>query len=168
MQRIMIIGSPGSGKSTLAKSIAQAFDLPLVHLDKLYWKKGWMESSAEEFDEKLSEVLKQETWVIDGNYSRTIAMRLKRADTVIFLDYPRRICLWRVIKRILKNHGTTRSDMGNDCPERFDISFLKFVWRFRKNSRENILALLSETKEKQIITIRNKKDDQQFKETYLS
>ncbi len=162
MQRIMIIGSPGSGKSTLAKSIAQKWSLPLVHLDKLFWKAGWVEAAAEEFDQKLAQVLKGEAWVIDGNYSRTISMRLERADAVIFLDYPRRVCMWRIFKRIAKNYGETRSDMGNGCPERVDLSFLKFVWNFQKNSRQKILALLSEIHEKQIIIIHNKRDEQNF------
>lgn len=84
MKRMMIIGSPGSGKSTLAKLIAQKEGLPLVHLDKLFWQEGWVETPAEEFDRRLAEAVEMDAWVIDGNYTRTISMRLKRADTVVF------------------------------------------------------------------------------------
>ncbi|MDY4976662.1 MAG: AAA family ATPase [Clostridia bacterium] len=162
MKRMMIIGSPGSGKSTLAKLIAQKEGLPLVHLDKLFWQEGWVETPAEEFDRRLAEAVDKDAWVIDGNYTRTISMRLKRADMVVFLDYPRRICMWRICKRILKHYGRTRSDMGSGCPERFDVSFLQYVWNFRKHSREKILALLTDAKGKQIVHIQNKKEYRHF------
>lgn len=162
MKRIMVIGSPGSGKSTLSKKLAKSFHLPLVHLDKLFWNEGWIESSKEEFDHRLRQILMQNDWIIDGNYSRTLSMRLERADTVIFLDYSKYICTCRVIKRVLKAYGTTRSDMGNGCPERFDLEFLKYVWNFRKNNRNKILGLLSGMKEKEIIVLHNKKELKHF------
>ena len=116
MERIMIIGCPGSGKSTLAVKLAEKLKLPLIHLDKLYWKEGWVESSAQEFSEKLEKALEQTRWIIDGNYGATIRQRLEMADTVIFLDYSRYLCMERAIKRIIFGYGKTRSDTRNVTP----------------------------------------------------
>lgn len=155
MKRIIIIGSPGSGKSTLSQKLSDKLRLPVVHLDKLWWKSGWVESSREEFDQKLDAVLNEDKWIIDGNFSRTLPKRLERADTVIFLDYPTLTCVYRVLKRIVTCRGKTRDDMAEGCPERFDLEFLKYVFSFRKKNRDKILSLLEGANDKKIIVIRN-------------
>ena len=166
MERIMIIGCPGSGKSTLAVKLGEKLKLPVIHLDKLYWKKGWVESSAQEFLEKLEKELKRPQWIIDGNYGATIPQRLERADMVIFLDYPRSVCLSRALKRILSGYGKTRPDMGEDCPERLDIEFLKYIWFFRKKNRSGLAKMLAKTPEK-VIIIRNRKEYRRFFKKFL-
>ena len=75
-QRILIIGCPGSGKSTLARRLSAQTGLPIVHLDALYWLPGWVERSREDFDALLQDKLEKPRWIIDGNYTRTLAMRL--------------------------------------------------------------------------------------------
>lgn len=162
MHKIIVIGCPGSGKTTLAKIVADTLSLPLVHLDSLFWKEGWEHISREEFDEKLSCELEKDRWIIDGNYSRTIKMRLDCADTVVFLDYPAYVCVWRVIKRLVSNYGKTRSDMGTDCPERFDYEFIKYVWNFNKTERKKLYEKLADVSGKQIIIIHNKKELENF------
>lgn len=143
MEQILVIGCPGSGKTTLAKSLASKLDLPLVHLDALFWRDGWKNLSAGEFDKLLEKELEKPRWIIDGNYNRTLITRLRRADTVIYLDYPRRICLAGVIGRYFKNRGKTRSDIGGNCPEKLDFPFLKFVWEFNKKYRKFYRELLA-------------------------
>lgn len=128
MKRILIVGRPGSGKSTLAVKLSEKLNLPLVHLDKIFWKDGWVETEREEFDSRLIAELEKDSWIIDGNYGRTIPLRLKYADTVICFDYPKLLCIWRVLKRVFTNYGKVRPDMGENCPEKFDLEFLKFVW----------------------------------------
>ena len=162
LDRILFIGSPGSGKSTLAKIVAEKKNLPLVHLDRLFWRDGWTQVSKEDFDRSLAEELKKERWIIDGNFSRTMEMRIARADTIVFLDYPRHICVFRVLKRVITNYGESRSDMGGNCPERFDLSFLKFVWKFPEHSKKKILSLLENAEGKNVITVRNEKERKAF------
>lgn len=99
MKRIMILGSAGSGKSTLAKQLNAITGIEVVHLDTLYWKSGWIEASKEEFELEHRKRIQKESWIIDGNYRKTIDERLFLADTVIFIDMPRLLCIFRAIKR---------------------------------------------------------------------
>ena len=120
MERILIIGICGSGKSTLARQLGEKTGIPVVHLDALGWLPGWQERPKEEFDALLMEALQKPRWIIDGNYGRTIPLRLKYCDAVIWLDFNRFAALWGVVRRVASNRGRTRPDMGADCPERFD------------------------------------------------
>ncbi|MCH5187824.1 MAG: AAA family ATPase [Oscillospiraceae bacterium] len=162
MDRILIVGSPGSGKTTLGRIMAEKLGIPLVHLDKLFWREGWVEAPRDEFDALLTAELKKDKWIIDGNFSRTLNMRLQRADTVIFLDYPSPVCLLRVLKRVAKNYGITRPDMGEGCPEKLDLEFLSYVWSFRSKERPVIVERLSAAKNVELITIRNKREYKEF------
>ena len=138
--KILIIGSCGAGKSTLARSLHEATGLPVVHLDTLHWLPGWTERTKEEFLSLLREELEKPSWIIDGNYSGSLPLRLQYCDAVIWLDYSRVTCLWGVVKRIIMNRGRTRPDMGPDCPERFDWDFIKYVWHFDGRKFEPLLA----------------------------
>lgn len=142
MKKIIILGSPGAGKSTFSFALAEKTGLPLYHLDKMFWREGWVNVSKDELDAQIKDVLRKDEWIIDGNYSRTIPMRLEKCDTVFYLDYPRLVCFFGVVRRVLGSLGKTRPDMAEGCPERFDLEFLKFVWNFRKKQRAGILALL--------------------------
>ena len=112
MKRIMIIGCGGSGKSTLAQQLGQKLGLPVIHLDKLFWTPGWVSIPKEEFDRVHADAVSKEKWIIDGNFDRTIPVRLKRCDTVIYLDFSRFACLMGVLKRVLTTYGKVRPDMG--------------------------------------------------------
>ena len=157
-KKISIIGCPGSGKSTLAKKLAKEYNLPLVHLDSIYWRKNWTNISNEEFDKILEEKMAKDRWLIDGNFDRTIIKRIEKSDTIIYLDYHRMTCVIRVIKRLIKNRGRVRSDMGESCYEKFDLEFIKFIWGFNKSNRDKYYKLLEAEKNKNIYILKNKKD----------
>jgi adenylate kinase family enzyme len=135
MQRVLIIGPCGSGKSTLARELAPLLGLPLVHMDQLGWQAGWVETEKAELNARLADVVAQDTWMIEGNYGSTLAPRLDRADTVIYLDFPIRLCLWRLIKRIVMHRGRSRPDMPEGCPERFDATFFWYVLNWNSGPR---------------------------------
>lgn len=156
MERIMIIGCPGSGKTTLAKELSEILHIQVTHLDRLNWQGEWETVSAEEFDRRLEKAVRKQRWIIDGNYNRTVPVRLKRADTVIYLDFNRLQCLFGVIKRIIKYHGVSRPDMGGNCPEKFDMEFFGFIWKFNKDNRSNYYDMLSKVKGKRVIILRNR------------
>jgi len=139
MQRVLVIGCGGAGKSTLSRKLAPALGLPLVGLDRAYWRPGWIEPSKEEWRAIVEKLVAGPAWLMDGNFSATFDLRMPRADTVIWLDFPRRTCLRRVLTRIIKGYGRTRADLPDGCPEQFDAEFLRFVWNFPTRSRPNIV-----------------------------
>ncbi|MEQ8655136.1 MAG: hypothetical protein RIC87_21925 [Kiloniellales bacterium] len=144
MQRVMIIGGPGSGKSTLARQIGEALDLPVYHIDRLFWRPGWQESEKGPFNEKLRRLYLDERWIVEGNYSRTWPERVARADCIIFLDLPTPLRLWRLLKRMLASYGQVRADMAPGCPERLDWAFLHYAATFPTHSRPRALELLAQ------------------------
>ena len=162
MERIMIIGCGGSGKSTLARQLGEKTGLPVVHLDKLFWRPGWVSISREEFDELHRNALAQPRWIMDGNFDRTIPERLARCDTVIYLDFSRWACLMGVVKRIVTTYGTVRPDMGDGCPERFDWEFLQWVWNFNKNKRERNYRLLKDAVGVNVVILKNRREVKRF------
>ena len=164
MERIIIIGCGGAGKSTLARQLGEKLNLPVVHLDKLFWKPGWTESAKDEIDAKIMAELAKPKWIIDGNYNRTIAERIRHCDTVIYLDFSRLACLMGVAKRILTTYGTVRPDMGAGCPERFDPEFLKWIWNFNRKHRENYYRLLNEAEGIETIVLKNRRAVKRFLE----
>ena len=145
MQRIMIIGGSGSGKSTLARSVGERLNLPVVHMDALFWEPNWVMASEDVFLSRVEQAIAQRAWVMDGNYSRTWPNRIRRADTLIFLDYPGWLRLLRVLSRTVRGYGRTRPDMAPNCPERFDLGFI-FGWvlQYRRNGRPKALALMDD------------------------
>lgn len=157
MERIMIIGCGGSGKSTLARQMGEKTGLPVVHLDKLFWRPGWVNISREEFDVVHNAAIEEKKWILDGNFDRTMEPRIRRCDTVVYLDFSRIACLCGVIKRILTTYGKVRPDMGDGCPERFDLEFLQWVWNFNKNKREKNYRLLEQYGDKRIYILKNRK-----------
>ena len=100
MKKIMVIGSPGAGKSTCARKLQRKTHLPLYYLDMLWHRADKTNVSREEFDARLGEILQKDAWIIDGNYQRTLEMRLQACDTVFLLDFPLEICLAGVKSRI--------------------------------------------------------------------
>ncbi len=142
MQRVLVIGPCGAGKSTLARTLAGQLDLPLVYLDRLHWNPGWVEGSSDELRARVREIAATDRWLIDGNYGGTMEERLPRADTIIYLDFPIRLCLWRIAKRIHAFRGRSRPDMTDGCPERFDPSFFWYVATWNNGPRRRTEAQL--------------------------
>jgi len=156
VKKILVIGCCGAGKSTLAKKLSVKTGLPIIHLDKVYWNPNWEETPKVEWERKIKLLVSQSTYIMDGNYSGSLHLRLPSADKIIFLDYPTRICLWRVIKRTWNNLGNTRQDMASGCPERFDIKFLHYVLVFNLVTRKRLYRILKARKEfSQLIVLKN-------------
>ena len=124
-KKVAIIGSGGSGKSALAREFGQALDLPVYHLYALFWRPGWVETPRDEWRATIEKLVEQDAWILDGNYGGTIEIRLAAADTIVFLDLPKTLCLWRVLKRTVLGFGRIRPDMAPGCPEKFSWEFLK-------------------------------------------
>lgn len=164
MERILIIGNAGSGKSTFAKKLAAQTGLPLVHLDKLYWRGNWEHLSRPEFDALLQAELEKPSWIMDGNFNRTIPKRLQYCDHVFFFDLPTVTCLWGITQRIFQSYGKTRSDMGGNCPERFDrkkLPLYRNVLSFNRQHRKEYHRILKESGVP-VTVFRSRKDAQRY------
>ncbi|HZH52213.1 MAG TPA: AAA family ATPase [Microvirga sp.] len=140
--RILVIGSPGAGKSTLARRLATHLGLPLIHLDREYFGPGWTMPTKAEWREKVARLAAQPEWVMDGNYASTFDIRVPRATDIVWLDLPRWQCAMSVLWRVARNWGRVRSDLGPDCTERFDWSFMRWIWTYPEKMRGKTARLL--------------------------
>lgn len=141
-RKIIIVGCGGAGKSTLALALGRKTDLPVVHLDRLWWLPGWEERQENEFDALLLPELQKPRWIIEGNFVRTFGLRLQYADFCIFLDYPQTLCVKSVYERAEKYRGKTRPDMTEGCTERVDAEFEEWIRSYDENVKPKMMAAL--------------------------
>lgn len=168
MKKVAIIGSSGSGKSTLARKLGEKLKRKVYHLDVLFWKPNWVGVPRDEQRKVQMDLVREEEWIIDGNYSGTMEIRLSAADTIIFLDIRRTICVYRAFKRMLHYRNRTRPDMGEGCNERFSFKFFKWIWEYPKTRKPRILERLEQlSTDKEVIILKSPKDIQHFLEKVL-
>lgn len=148
MLKVIVIGSPGAGKSVFSQKLKNITGLPLYHLDMLYHKKDGTHISKEELEEKLKNIFKEETWIIDGNYQRTLELRLKECDTVFLLDFPLEDCLSGAKSRI----GVEREDLPW-VEENLNEEFRQVIIDFPKKKLPQIYNLLEKYKNNKNIII---------------
>lgn len=152
MKKVIVIGSPGAGKSTFARKLRDKTDLPLYYLDMLWHKSDKTNISKDEFDRRLCEILQKESWIIDGNFSRTLEPRLQACDTVFLLDFPVGVCLSGIESRI----GKKRVDMPWVETE-FDAEFKQWILDFPKIRLPQIYEWLEKYKNgKEIIVFKSR------------
>lgn len=156
MQRVLVIGPCGAGKLTLARDLAALLDLPLFHIDQLNWLPGWVDGGDDRLRARLAEVVVQDRWLIDGNYAGSLDLRVERADAIIYLDYPIRLCLWRLVRRIARHRGRTRPDMTDGCPERFDLSFFLYLLTWKRGPGRRTEARIA-GQERKLVRLGNPK-----------
>jgi adenylate kinase family enzyme len=166
MQRILVMGSSGSGKSTFARRLATATGLPFVSLDALYWQPGWQPSEPEPFGVRVTEAASAQGWIMDGNYTRFAGeLRRERADTVIWFDLPRYVCMSGIMTRIVSSYGRVRPEMAPGCPERIDLEFLRYVWTYRQQQRPRLLEFFEGLRADQALICFNRRSQA---ESYLA
>ena len=142
-RRILIIGCPGAGKSTLAARLATLTGLPLISLDREFWQPGWQETPTEQWRARVAALAAGERWIIEGNYGASLDLRLPRADLLVWLDPPRRVCMYRALRRSLLGYGRTRPDMAPGCPERIDPEFFRYIWTFAATQNPLVHRMLA-------------------------
>ena len=119
-------------------------DIPVVSLDALFWRPGWVEPDRGEFRARAVEATRQPRWIIDGNYtSAEGALRRDMSDTVIWFDLPRATCMLGILTRIAKSYGRVRPEMAEGCPEKIDFEFFRYVWTYRDVQRPKLLAFFA-------------------------
>ncbi len=161
VKRIVLIGCPGTGKSTLAIKLAEQTKLPVLHLDKDWHAKNrWsndVDQKCKQWRKHIAELLKEPAWIMDGNYTSTLDLRIPAADLVIFLDYPTTTALNGVLKRRMMYRGThTRTDMPEGWREQFNLQLIKKVFEFKRSHKPRILALLAEQPQNRVVIVKNR------------
>lgn len=157
--KIMIIGYSGSGKSTLAGMLAKKYHLPVLYLDTLQFLPGWEIRDREDFRQRMAEFMKNEEWVIDGNYSRFFyEERAARADRIIFMNFNRFACLFRALKRYFAFRGQTRESMAEGCSEKFDWEFFGWIlWKARTPAQKQKFTAVLEKYPEKVTVIKNQR-----------
>lgn len=131
-----VVGPGGTGKSTFATALGAATGLPVIHLDRHYWKPGWVETPRDEWRRRQHELVAGDRWIADGNYGGTFDERFHRADTVIVLTRRRVACVGSAVWRAVRNRGAAIQAEG--CPERFQLAFYRWIWHYRRDSRPRL------------------------------
>ena len=148
MRKVIVIGCPGAGKSTFARKLRDATGLPLYYLDMLWHKPDQTNVSREEFEAQIKELVQRDQWIIDGNYLRTMELRLKECDTVFLLDYPLEICLAGAESRI----GKRREDLPW-IEKEFDEEFIQWIIDFPKEQLPQLYELIKKYQDGRDIVI---------------
>ena len=158
--KIAIIGYSGSGKSTLAKQLSTYYKIPVLFLDKVKFLPNWVDRSLDESRLMVQDFMKNDSWIIDGNYRDFLQrQRLEEATKIIFLDFPRYSCLYRTFKRYRKYKNKTREDMANGCFEKMDFEFVN--WILREGRTKEIKSHYDEIKKEfadKMVILRNQKE----------
>ena len=161
MRRVAVVGPGGAGKSTFARELGRRLGIPVVHLDAHYWKPGWNATPPPAWRATQIDLLSGERWIADGNYGATFDIRFARADTVIVLAPPRLVCLAGALRRSLGRHGEAVQAPG--CPERLDLEFLRWIWRYRTDSRRRLDAALERHGERlRVVELRSRRQAAAF------
>ncbi len=152
-----IIGYSGSGKSTLAKIIAEKENAPLLYLDTVQFTDNWELRDRDEAKKAVRDFMEQPDWVIDGNYKVFYRdERLEAADRIIFMNFPRLVCMFRVIKRYFSNRGRVRESMALGCEEKLDAEFLRWVvFEGRTPARRKEMKRITEKYPEKTVIIKN-------------
>lgn len=163
MRKVLVIGSSGAGKSVFAARLAERTGLPLIHLDAIYWAPGWVKTPKEAWARTVDELLARDAWILDGNYAGTLDRRLAACDTVVFVDLPRAVCLWRAVKRRIVHHRRSRPDMTAGCDERLTWELVRWIWDYPKKRRPGVLAKLSALRpDQRAIVLRSRTEIEAF------
>ncbi|MBE6573289.1 MAG: adenylate kinase [Ruminococcaceae bacterium] len=159
MKKVIVIGCPGAGKSTFSRLLSEKTGLPLYHLDLIWHKPDRTTVSREEFDRKLALIIEKEEWIIDGNYGRTLGIRIKACDTVFLFDLPTESCLEGAMARI----GKKREDMPW-TEETLDPEFKEWIVNFARDEMPRVYSLIETYKDKNIVIFKSHKEVDEYAE----
>lgn len=143
--KILIIGCAGAGKTTLALKIQSILNIPVIHMDRFYWQKNWNKTDDQEWAGTVRVLSQMPSWIMDGNYTNTLAMRMQYATSIIYMDIPRWKCLLQAfIRRFRVFYNRNRVDIPENCKDRINFKFYQWIWNYPNRSRPKTLFILKE------------------------
>jgi adenylate kinase family enzyme len=160
MRRVAVVGPGGAGKSTFARGLGTKTGLPVVHLDHHFWKPGWVETPRDQWLERQRVLLAGDCWIADGNYGGTFDERFRRADTVIVISRNRYACLAGALGRLIGHYGSPMQ--AEDCPERFQLSFYRWIWNYQRDSRPRLDAALGRHGHLHVVELRSRRSMRRY------
>lgn len=164
MKKIIVLGRTASGKTTLANKLGKILDIQVHHLDKIFWKDNGDHLHQVEFIEKVNEIMKKPTWIIDGDNprSKTLDMRIANADTIIFYDIPLFLVLWRQTKRFFKYYNQVRPDMGGNNKQKYPFMWKEVRYAIEHPTKEVYSKILPFVDSKNVFILKGPKDEISF------
>ncbi|HBE90902.1 MAG: hypothetical protein A3E37_00415 [Candidatus Andersenbacteria bacterium RIFCSPHIGHO2_12_FULL_46_9] len=147
--KIAIVGISGSGKSLLARHLGEKLNLPVIHMDKIFWKGAWEAVPEKEYLDQHAKLLEQEQWITEGYIDAKMADRVRMADIIIYLDYSGLLCAWRVFLRWFKHRRVSRPELPLEALEKLDLKFLWLV--FSRGERKDVEAALQGVDQSRIL-----------------
>ncbi len=162
MRKVAIIGSPGAGKTTLAKNLSRILNIKVYHLDRLLWKTRWQSIDRPARIETMESLIREKQWIIEGTYLYSSIPRLKEADTIIFLDTPFHVCLWRVINRHFRERGRSRRDIPMESSDKLTMRRMLKILFFPFTGRKILIHTLCKYGARNIIQLRSPEEIEGF------
>mgnify|MGYP006283024635 CR=1 FL=1 len=156
--KIVVFGRPGSGKTTLSLRIARELGLPLFHVDKLYFEKGWKKRDHASYMRDIEKAVSSESWIIEGNSMKSLAYRYERADIAFYCCLPRMTCFYRIVRRWLTTRGRDKEDGPAGARNTISLRLIAYLWRFETRYRDVINELRSNHSKTAYLEIRSKRE----------
>ena len=156
--KIQITGYSSSGKSTFAKKIAKHYQLPLLHIDTIYFKENWQKRDKHVIEKEIYDFIQKEAWIVDGQYRYLVPERYDVCDQIFIFNFNRFKCLYGAIKRRLKYRRKQRDSIAKGCRERLDLSFVKWIlWDGRKKDSRNLIKSIIAAHQDKTIVFKNRR-----------
>lgn len=160
-RRWLVLGAGGAGKSRFALELGALLDLPVVHLDRHFWQPNWVEPARDEWHAAVERLAARDAWVMDGNYSGSLTLRLPRAEVAILLDPPVWQCLYGIFRRSWS--GEPRADLPEGCDEQTpDPEFVRYVATYRWRSRPKVIERISAAEHVRFHHLRSRAEARRF------
>lgn len=160
-KKIMVFGRPGSGKSTFAYQLHSQTKIPLYHLDKYFFIANWAKRDYEEFMDIQNQMVTSESWIVDGNCTRSLETRYQHAELCVYFNFSKLLCLWRICKRIFHNRSHI-DDRADGCGEVVRWDLIKYMWTFENRVAEQISQFTQKYPQVKFVEINNGKQLSEF------